>query len=93
MTVYEVCYSDAPQGDGFGRMYFTSKAAAKKAAADLVREHRRATAARLAAENDPKVDYYDWPASPGEHPEPKINDLTFTGSPKQMVLDALRYRS
>ena len=93
MTIYEVCYSDAPTGDGFGRMYFTSKAAAKRAAAELIREHRKDTAARLAAENDPKVDFYDWPADPGEDPRPRIHDLHFHGTPKKMVLDALRYRS
>ena len=91
MTVYEVCYTAESAPDGFGRLYLTSKAAAQHAAADIKREHRRQVSARLAAEKT--ADYYDWPALPGEEPRPEVSKLTFTGTPLEMIVKALRYRA
>ena len=92
MTIYEVEYSQADAGDGFGRLYCTSKTEATRTAAEIRRDYRHAVKARLDAEAIPN-NYYNWPADPGENPRPRVNKLTFTGTPLEMVLDALRYRA
>lgn len=92
MTIYEVEYRDCSQGDGYGRQYFTSKRGADKTATEIIREHRRRVTARNEAEEIPN-NYYNWPADPGEDPDPTVNTLKFTGTPRQMVLKALRYRT
>ena len=92
MTVYEVRYIAEYEGDGFGRLYFPSKAAANRASAEITREHRRAVKARIAAEEMPN-NFYNWPADPGADPRPEVKKLTFTGSRLKMLLDALRYNA
>lgn len=92
MTIYEVEYRDCSRGDGYSRQYFTSKRLADKTATEIIREHVCSVAARLQAEEIPN-NHYNLPADPGEDPDPRVNTLEFTGTPRQMVLWALRYRA
>jgi hypothetical protein len=90
MKIYEVSFVSESMGDGYQRMYTMSRRAAARRIAELRRQHRQKAAAAQArqdcGDDHPLFRTY---AVDNIH----VKELTFRGTPRQMVLEALRYRS
>ena len=93
MRIWELCYYSETGPDGYERHYFTSR----RAAADRLAELRRDLAEawkKYKAWEAAGGNYYDQPTVPTiELVEADITPLDFRGTPRQMVLSALRYRA
>ena len=90
MTLYEVNYRSDDAPNGIARLFFTSRRAAAQACREIRRDYQDAVKAYEAAVES-GVEYYSMPVAPGESPIPEIEDLKFTGTHREQMLQALRH--